>query len=196
MTYDQEFFRLYRDYLREPVVRENHARAFECFRALAGGRELTVLDFGCGLGEYRRFGSYSRYVGVDREDTGGVSGLIQADYTTLDFLPRLPCTPNAFVSLFSVECCMPPEARYALYEKIFAALPGLDVGMAGGFFYERRRELPKVSEAGGLVSYQSIEDPLAHLSPTFLELRLAMRTPSALFGDDVVEVWKFFKRRA
>ncbi len=195
MAYDEKFYEMYRKYLAEKTVRLNHNRVFEHFGAFTRPDMLYVMDMGCGLGEYSFFGRYKDYAGVDLNKAGEVLNFIQADYHDLGFVARLPFMPNAFVSLFSIECCHPADVKYALYEKIFAGVPSVEYGLVGGFFYESKRGLETVGEAGGLISYQTIEDPSKYISANFDEFRLHIRTPSKLFGDDVVEVWKILSRR-
>lgn len=131
--------------------------------------------------------------------------LIQTDYHDLETLsrilrsgsvmPSLPFTPNAFVSLFSVECFHSTPEKYEFYEKIFKTFSTIEFGLVGGFFYEGRRGEEKVGETGNIVSYQTIEKPWKYTSNWFTEFRMHIRTPSKMFGPDVVEVWKFFIRK-
>ena len=195
MPYDENFYRMYRQYLQEPIVRRNHDHVFALFASLLLPEKPRVMDLGCGIGEYATFDSHhTAYAGVDLNNTGNVANFVQADYRALDFKEELSFAPNAFISLFSIECCHPAIAKYAFYEKLFKAFPWIQCGLAGGFFYESRRDKETVSETGDIVSFQSTEDPAQHISGIFTELRLHLRTPSAMFGQDVVEVWKFFVR--
>ena len=194
MAYDAEFYRMYQAYLREEIVRTNHDRVFECFYKFTQPTQLFVADLGCGLGEYSLYGPYTKYVGVDINDTGQVRNFVQTDYHSLDFVNLLPFTPTAFVSLFSIECCHSVEDKYALYEKIFTGISSMRYGLVGGFFYESKRNLETVGETGGIVSYQTIEDPSRHISKTFSEYRMHVRTPSKMFGEDVIEIWKILNR--
>ena len=194
MSYDKEFYQMYQAYLREKVVRANHNKIFECFRRLIQPMELLVVDLGCGLGEYSLHGSYTKYVGIDVNDTGQVKSYVQTDYHNPNFATLLPFVPTAFVSLFSIECCHSVDDKYALYEQIFTNIPSIRYGLVVGFFYESKRDLETVGEAGGIVSYQTNEDPSLYISNTFSEFRIHMRTPSKMFGDDVIEVWKFLSR--
>ncbi len=194
MPYDENFYRMYREYLEEPTVRKNHDCIFELFTSFLLPESPRVVDFGCGVGEYLTYDSrHSRYVGIDRNKTIDSTDFIQADYLSVDL--SLPFPPNAFLSLFSVECCHPLAVRYDFYERVFAAFPAIRCGLVGGFFYESRRDQETVTESGELVSYQTIEDPSRHISPNFTELRAHLYTPSEMFGRDVVEVWKFFVRK-
>ena len=194
MPYDENFYKLYKNYLKEPVVRKNHDFVFGCFKKLAGRSNLSIIDLGCGLGEYQTRGQYTDYVGIDLNNTGKIRNFVSADYHKLNFAKKLPFKPNAFVSLFSIECCNPAKEKYTLYNKIFKAMPSIKYGLVGGFFYESKRNQEAVEEAGENISYQTIEDPSCYISRVFNELRLHIYTPSTMFGQDVVEVWKIFMR--
>ncbi|MEK7118097.1 MAG: class I SAM-dependent methyltransferase [Patescibacteria group bacterium] len=194
MAYDENFYALYLAYLGEKTVRASHSYAFECFRRFIHPDNPHVIDLGCGLGEYSTHGHYADYAGIDLNSAGQVKNFTQADYHDLGFVAKLPFVPNAFVSLFSIECCHSAESKYALYEKIFTDIPSVKYALVGGFFYESKRGLETVGEAGGIVSYQTIENPTQYISRTFSELRIHLRTPSKMFGEDVVEVWKILSR--
>jgi hypothetical protein len=200
MGYDPDFYKTYRAYLEEKIVRENHDNVFRHFSGFTWPKALDVIDLGCGLREYAAYGDLRSYVGVDLNDAGWLkyrSGaqFRNADYRDVPSLKRMPGAPNAFISLFSTECCMSANDKYAFYESIFVTIPSVRYGLVGGFFYESRRDHETVGETGGIVSYQSIEDPSRYISPIFSEFRAHMYTPSEMFGDDVVEVWKIFCRR-
>lgn len=194
---DKTFWEKYWDYLHEPVVRRNHDQAFKMFAEKANlPEQLRVVDLGCGLMEYGWFDRHHfGYAGVDvKKSATAPYTFIEADYATMDY-SQLPFEPNAFVSLFSIECCNPPDKKYMIYRRLFEQIPNLKFGLAGGFFYESKRDQPTVTEVGGLVSHQTIEDPKFYGSILFSEHRFVMRTPSKMFGNDVVEVWKFFARK-
>ena len=197
MAYDKEFYDRYREYLREESVRRCHDFAFRQFKKLTD-EFLFVVDLGCGLGEYYRYGQPSSYVGFDMNDLGGKFTLVQADYRDLHMLRaglHLRMIPNTFVSLFSVECFYSAVEKYAFYQSIFETFPSIKFGLVSGFFYESKRNQEKVEEAGEIVSYQTIEDSSRFISDIFTELRISIATPSKMFGPDVVEVWKIFIRR-
>lgn len=156
---------------------------------------MNIVDLGCGLGEYFTYARHSQYVGIDFNNPGQIKNFICADYNEVNLTAILPFSPTAFVSLFSIEACYPTESRYALYEKIFAENSSIKYGLSSGFFYEGRRNHETVSEAGEIVSYQTIEDPSKHISENFSESRSYKRTPSEMFGKDVIEVWKILARR-
>ena len=193
-VYNERFYALYREYLQEPTVRTNHDHVFRMFEQFAP-IDHHVVDLGCGLGEYSRYGNFMQYAGIDLNNTGQVPNFVQADYHDPLFLSRIPFNPTAFTSLFSIECCHSASQKYALYEKLFTEIPSLQAALVGGFFYEKRRNLETVQETGGILSYQTIEDPSRHISNTFAELRMHVKTPSKMFGEDVKEVWKILNRR-
>lgn len=196
MPYDEQFWRLYQEYLKEPTVRKNHDHMFRMFASLLFSNSPRIIDLGCGLGEYARYDEYhAAYAGIDLNNTGAVPNFICQDYLKLEFSPLLPFVPDAFVSLFSAECCQPANTRYAFYEKLFVALPTLECGLVSGFFYDSRRGQETVSETGGITSHQTVEDPSLHISAIFTELRTHLHTPSQMFGQDVIEVWKLLVRK-
>ena len=196
MPYDENFYRMYRQYLQERIVRGNHDHIFSLFASLLSPYSPRVMDLGCGIGEYATYDlHHTAYIGIDINNAGSVAPFIQADYLKLDFGSLLPFLPNSFISLFSIECCHAAEKKYDFYNNIFSAFPTVKYGLAGGFFYESRRNQETVSEAGEIVSYQTIEDPSLYISDLFTELRMHLRTPSNMFGKDVIEVWKLFIRK-
>ncbi len=203
MGYDEEFFEKYRNYLQEETVRRVHDGMFRTFFSFSQGRlpnlqniidakpPIEVIDLGCGLcQEFKLYGWYNFYFGVDKMPVGG-DYFEQADYLTYP----ITRSDNTFVSLFSTECCLSAEDKYAFYNKLFSENPNIRYGLVSGFYYKDRVEDKKVEEAGGLVSYQTIENPQNHRSKWFDEFRVYADVPSALFGPNVVEVWKFFNRR-
>lgn len=195
MAYDADFFANYAKYLRETVVRDSHDRVFYIFRDLTDGPG-NVIDLGCGMGEYGRYGQYERYAGVDRVNHGFVDLFVEADYTDVDALAeRLPFEPDCFVSLFSIEACVPPAQRHALYEALFRRFETVDSILTAGFEYASKAGELKVGEAGGLESFQSVEGLYDVISDVFDEIRILTRTPSTFFGPDVVEIWKVLTRR-
>ena len=196
MPYDENFYRMYREYLQERIVRSNHDHMFSLLASLLLPDSPHVMDLGCGIGEYTTYDRrHLAYVGIDLNNTGSVTPFVQADYLKLDFRNFLPFIPNAFISLFSIECFHTAKSKYILYNRLFSVFPAIKCGLVGGFFYESRRNQETVSEAGEIVSYQTIEDQSLHISPLFTELRIHIRTPSQMFGNDVIEVWKLLVRK-
>jgi len=195
VAYDTSFYRLYNDYLRENTVRSNHDLIFRNFGQFTYPTRLDVVDLGCGLGEYRLFGQHAGYTGIDLNIEKQVPIFLKYDYHDLSFVGLLPFAPTAFVSLFSIECCHDAKTKYELYNRLFTEIPTLQYGLVGGFFYESKRNLETVGETGGIISYQTIEDSATFISSIFTEFRAHIRTPSKMFGEDVVEVWKILARR-
>lgn len=196
MAYNKDFYAMYMRYLKESVVRENHDAMFRLFASLICSENPRVIDLGCGLGEYVSYDEvHAKYFGVDLNATGIDGNFLQADYTKLDFGDMLPFTPNAFISLFSIELFNSAEARYTLYKRVFSQFPSVNFGLVAGFFYESKRDLEVVEETGGITSHQTIEDPSLFISDVFTELRICLKVPSVMFGDDVIEVWKILVRK-
>ncbi len=193
---EKDFYERYRLYLNEEAVRRSHDFAFAIFARILLPLKPNVMDLGCGTSEYYKYRRYPMcYAGIDKVNSGFASNLIVADYMALDFGELLPFAPDAFVSLFSIEACYPADVKYAFYEELFAKFRSLNYGLVSGFFYESKKGLETVTETGGLTSFQTIEEPQSHISGVFRELRLHLKTPSEMFGADVVEVWKFFVRQ-
>lgn len=192
MGYDAEFFADYKKYLREPRVRRSHDRAFNWFNDNCP--HASVVDFGCGLGEFYRFARPHWYIGFDQMVRDVDFPSAELDYLRDDWQKYLFFTPNVFVSLFSVEAFLPVSERYAFYAKTFRENPTITCGLVSGFFYRDRRDQETVGESGGIVSYQTREAPGDHPCEGFEEQWLVLGTPSTMFGESVVEVWKLFFR--
>jgi SAM-dependent methyltransferase len=193
MSYDAEFYKAYQAYLEETTVRRNHERAFDLLSWVVPHRYQSVLDLGCGTGEYERRMKPLRYFGVDADKDAPAADAV-CDYTVT--LPILPFEPTVFVSLFSTEACLPSYDAYDLYDKLFEVYPTIDGALVSGFYYEDKVEHEKVTEANGkLVSYQTTAPLHDGRSELFHEVHLTMRTPSKLFGDKVIEVWKLLERK-
>jgi len=203
MAYDEAFFTAYRAYLQETLVRKNHRRAFDHLIGLMTDGPIDyaprVVDLGCGTGEFYERGYHRDYVGIDLNPRIAWQGakVIKASSVDVDaWSKQLPFEPNTFVSVFSIEPMRGAYYRYELYDRLFRELPSLQFGMSAGFYYDNERMGDrKVSEAGGIVSWQTNQllgkDGDRSL---YNEEWLTMRTPSQMFGPDVVEVWKFFSR--
>lgn len=194
MAYDETFYTMYGNYLREKTVRENHNKMFRLFYNQTRPTPLLVADLGCGLGEYSQYGSYDKYIGVDLNNPGNIKDFVQADYHASNFAELLPFAPTAVVSLFSIECFHPATEKYIFYEKLFKDFPSLCYAFVAGFFYESKRDQETVGETGGIISYQTIENPEKYKSETFSEQRTRIETPSQMFGSDVIEVFKILSR--
>lgn len=191
MSYNDDFYKLYSAYLDEPVVRSTHNRMFNTFRTWFGGGAMRVVDLGCGTGEFKtNCPAVDYYFGIDKVDSPAADYV--GDYMRDRVLP--PYAPNCFVSLFSVEACVPATQRYELYDRMFQQHP-IDKALVAGFYYEHAADQETVNEAGDLTSFQTIEPIEAFSSEFFHETRVTMRTPSDFFGKDVVEVWKILERK-
>lgn len=194
--YNEAFFKLYSEYLRELTVRRNHDRAFGLW-SMSMPSDPDVVDLGCGMGEFYHYGDSNQYVGIDlapRLPQG--ASAIAADYTKKEWAEKLPFKPTAFVSLFSIEPVFSPATRYNYYTWLFKEFPTLQYGLTAGFYYADKYHLPSVGETGGIESFQT--NTLLgsdYGSYPFNEEWLTMRTPSKMFGNEVVEVWKFLTRK-
>src|SRR3989344_2877093 len=110
MSYDENFYAKYDQYLKEPAVRHNHDYMFSIFASILLPDSPRVIDLGCGVGEYATYDQlHTAYVGIDLNKNSLVIPFIHTNYLKLNFREILPFLPNAFASLFSVECCNPVE---------------------------------------------------------------------------------------
>jgi hypothetical protein len=198
--YSAEFYAAYARYLKEPEVRKAHNFIFSLAWSLRVFRE--VIDLGCGQSqELLNYGQAPRYVGIDRNVTENYSfcHLIRpGDYRQIESWRDIAekCRLKAFVSLFSSEITAPYRTNYKFYSRIFAET-NLKAGLVSGFYYGKRKGQNPVREAGGVVSYQTLEsiEAAERVSVGFTEKRIIMPVPSKMFGPDVVEVWKIFERK-
>jgi SAM-dependent methyltransferase len=191
LSYNDDFYASYAKYLDEPVVRYNHNHVFNIFRTWFGGGAMRVLDLGCGTGEFKtNCPAVDAYHGVDLMDSPAADEV--QDYRVS--MPAPPFEPNCLVSLFSIEACTPAPKRYAIYNAMFDRFD-IDKALVSGFYYEHAADKPTVTEAGDLVSYQTIEPLEAFKTDRFSETRIIMATPSKFFGKDVIEVWKILERK-
>lgn len=199
MSYNQEFFTEYKNYLQEPLVRNVHNWMFRIFEDTFPQWKcpFNIIDFGCGqCCEYHNYGQVSGYVGLDLDPIRRPT-MYQCDYTKVssDEIKRFATFPlHGFVSLFSTECCMAAPEKYAFYDKVFDEYE-MQTGLVSGFYYKNRIKEEKVSETGGIVSYQTIEAQKDYIPKRFIEMRTCVNVPSKMFGPDVVEVWKLLIRK-
>lgn len=195
--YSNEFYNLYINYLKEPTVRSAHDWIFNIL--LSDRAFQNVIDLGCGQHcEFLTYFQPCSYVGIDLniDESDDEISLIRADYRKLSVQKLQQFQETAFVSLFSSEITAPPDINYShLYNKLFRYCPNIQSGLVSGFYYLNKLNENPVGEAGGIISYQTLE-PLHAINATlFSERRIIMPVPSKLFGSDVYEVWKFFKKR-
>jgi len=198
MPYDDDFYDQYREYLEEPVVRKQHGSMFNLFGSICCSHNYgNVIDLGSGLNEYLQYSCVvDNYLAIDYNNPNNIKNFIEGDYTigVLKYLKDWPFQPNIFVSLFSIEACLPPDAKYHLYRRIFEEVPSIRYGLVSGFYYESKRDNLLVNENGKITSFQTIENQMDWQDDTFTEMRTILRVPSKMFGDDVYEVWKILKR--
>jgi hypothetical protein len=192
VPYDDAFYRRYQAYLEEPRVREAHGFALETF-ALAASPG-AVIDVGCGRSqEYRRYGSYVIYRGIDLNHA---DPKLRVDYRDVDALMPVvkEHAPDAFVSLFSTEITAPPGENTRLYRNLFD-VDTIRYGLVAGFYYAScRGDVNPVEETGGIVSWQTLHPIEEQWAEEYGETRITLPVPSEMFGDDVVEVWRIFHR--
>jgi hypothetical protein len=199
MPYDEAFYALYADYLREYAVRSAHDWVLGLVRDTVPFR--NVVDFGCGKHrEYLEYAHPTYYFGVDvnaesdYRDDSDFTDVERADYRTMD-LTSLSTWSTAFVSLFSTEITAPWWENYEFYNRVFKECPQIHAGLVSGFYYEDRKHEQPIREAGNLTSWQTLE---AIHEPNrlnrYTEKRIILPVPSSLFGPDVFEVWKLFER--
>jgi len=196
---EKEFWDLYFEYAKKS--RPTHKRAISSL--LQGNHPASVVDLGCGqtcsafhlltpreyhaidLETPERVPSHpegkSLYLCADyREDLQSVSEYLKTHQ--IEF----------FCSLFSVECTSSISDNALYYQNLFEMVPCLKRGVVSGFYYSGRKDQEMVAEVGGLTSYQTIGDLVD--SELFSETRVLLRNPSEMFGQDVVEVWRYFER--
>lgn len=199
MAYDPEFYEKYSKYLIEKKVRNSHDKILKMVKPL--GDFDNVVDFGCGqFNEFLIYGKPQKYLGIDKEVENfqdGAASFIKADYRNSKNLQELinPLKPTSFVSLFSSEIIDHYKENYEFYERAFSEIPSLNKGLVSGFFYESKKRENPIGEAGGIMSYQTLEDIDNVHSKLFNEMRFILPVPSKMFGKDVFEVWKLFERK-
>lgn len=208
MAYDNDFYRAYETYLGELRVRKCHDIMFSMFQNEVG-KYNNVVDIGCGVfNEFNTFYRPKHYTGIDlnadikdrTKDRNNNALFIQGNYRDRAFLDaalhtdKLVGDAEAFVSLFSSEITAPAYENYELYNHLFETCPNIRAGLVSGFYYSDKIDINPVTEAGGLISYQTLDPLESFRSQRFSETRILMPVPSNMFGDNVVEVWKIFNR--
>jgi len=195
MGYNSEFYAAYTDYLEEPAVREAHDWIFRITASTVPALS-NVVDFGCGqFNEYYHHARPKKYLGIDvnvEPLQQSKQRLVQADYRTADLKSILGRRrPTGFVSLFSCENTAPVEENYRFYKRLFDDF-GFQAGLVSGFFYSGCRDTNPIGEAGGIQSYQMVENIEDVRCQKFVERRIILPVPSQLFGPNVYEGWKIF----
>lgn len=204
--YDGDFYEDYKRYLCESGVRQAHWFPLSIAKQESAFR--NVVDLGCGLREFQSYAEPLQYIGIDNAiiPADGRPNYIAADYrhdATIEEIKdycakdegRL--TPSAFVSLFSSEITACAEVNYALYRRLFDRVSSIRRALVSGFYYDYRVGETIVEEVPGFFSYQTIEPLEASLERAhgrFTEKRVVIPCPSKMFGEGVIEVWKFFEK--
>lgn len=191
MAYNDLFYKLYKDYLVEPTVRQAHDWIFRI--AKLDNRFDRVVDLGCGeFNEYHQYAKPSQYVGIDINVEA--SRLVwKYNYRDIRWIDKISCDITGFVSLFSSEITATSNENYAFYRNIFKH-SSLQVALVSGFYYAKKKNENPICEAGDVLSFQTVDFPEEVSQIEFSEKRIILPVPSKLFGDDVYEVWKFFER--
>lgn len=194
---DKSFWEQYAEYVEESLPR--HRRAVNMLLETVSGMswDRNLLDLGCGqCREADTLLDPLKYLGLDvnppeRDDC------VQKNYRADIFEAKdlILFEPDCFSSIFSSEVTGTYPQNERLYEKVFRAFPSIKWGIVSGFYYGNRPTAPKVLEAGGIVSYQSIAPLEECESEVFDETRLLVKGPSKMFGPDVIEVWKLLERK-
>lgn len=209
MAYNDDFYKAYEAYLKEPVVRDAHDWVFSLFRWNYEGEQRRgvtykyddIVDLGCGqFNEFKRYYDPIYYVGIDENAVSNQRNndcLIHGNYRDRKVLASaIDQEHSAFVSLFSSEITAHYTENYRLYNWIFNTFPNIRAGLVSGFYYTHKKHKNPIKETGGIVSYQTLEDIEDRRIKRrgFTEKRIVLPVPSKMFGNKVVEVWKIFER--
>ena len=199
MGYNSDFYTAYAAYLEEPSVREAHDWIF-AITAKTVPALSHVLDLGCGqFNEYFHHAHPRKYLGIDvNVEPANRPGhrLVQDDYRSANLKNIVGRSrPTGFVSLFSCENTAPVEENYSFYKTLFNQF-GFKAGLVSGFFYEGHRDTNPIGEAGGIQSFQMLENIKDVRCEEFTERRIVLSVPSKLFGANVYEGWKILIARS
>jgi hypothetical protein len=197
MGYDGDFYEAYERYLQEERVRDKHDVVLDMWHTATWPNSSYVVDLGCGKSnEYFRFGpDVKAYQGFDVEESQHGMVLDYRSPELVEAVRSLDWKPDAFVSLFSIECTATPIENAELYERLFRETPTLKHGLVAGFYYAGRRDENPIKETGDIVSWQTVDRIEDAVSDVYDEIRVVTRVPSAMFGENVVEVWRILTRR-
>lgn len=210
MSYqDKEFWAKYVAY-QEETFKQHKAYYDACVSVGSVPQFADYLDLGCGpTGHAQRLIKHqNQYVGIDRVIPNSKPSSDRYAYVRGDYLDARDLNsavslfendevnnPRVGVSFFSTEVAINPIKSIQLYRYLFEN--HVDYMIVSGFYYGERYQADKVTEAGGLESWQSVrmprklEDPVEYRE-TF---RITAHTPSELFGDDVYEVWRVLESK-
>lgn len=203
MVYIDNFYPRYEEYLKELTVRKVHDYIFCKFNDFVNYHipaffDKSYLDFGCGTSEFKKYNLNKniKYVGIDLNK---ISDNIVGDYTKMssnEIVEKIGFSPTVFISLFSSELIMPVKEKYEFYSNVFNNFTSIQCGLVSGFYYSNRKNDERVKENENLLSYQTIEHPRDWIQNNFFETTMYFKVPSEMWGQDVVEVWKFFARKS
>lgn len=225
MSYNKDFYKQYKKYLKEKRVRHVHDKVFGLFYKFMEDREENpnILDLGCGqCQEFCCNDSNSDkrgfYIGFDvnieenkdedEEDLETFFGsyCFRLNYRDENFVKSAKeiyhkiCQPSdwesdCFVSLFSTEITASAEENQTLYERLFKEIPTLRYGLVSGFYYSSKKDKVVIEETGGITSWQTLDSIEDRNSDKFSEMRIYVPCPSKMFGEDVIEVWRILERK-
>lgn len=195
MTYTDDFYETYEQYIQLPTVRQAHDWALSI--ATQNPAFESVFDLGCGKSmEYFRYTPVSgEYVGIDlNADKAHRNDVIVADYREydLDMLAKERFQPKAIVSLFSIEVSASAVTNYSFYERLFNEL-NIETILTSGVYHPEKKDSPTV-QVGPITSYQTLDQPETFQSEIFEEKRIVIPVDSELFGREF-EVWKILERK-
>ena len=204
----EEFYKLYIDYLREPVVCDAHIKIIEAMASFDPDMKFgDIVDLGCGKSNefyYRSHREMSSYIGIDlNAECDGVyraqKQTFIANYRDLDTVQNIIYKTgfydtDVFVSLFSTEITADYKTNLEFYNNIFNKFNNSSI-LVSGFYYSSKKYKNPIKENGGLLSFQTLEPIEAQESGWFTQIRIEIPVPSQLFGKDVVEVWKLLQRK-
>lgn len=154
---------------------------------------VDVVNLGSGTDPEPLLSDDNVVLRVDPQIQNPTVGELSASYEDPDFVEKVVRSLEhkrfMAVSFFSTEVVIHPDRSRALYDELFRS--GACAAIVSGFYYMSRNGQTKVSEAGGLESFQSllpVEDTAGEAHQELF--RVTLPVPSALFGSDVVEVWR------
>lgn len=206
--YTKDFYEPYLKQLAEPLVRSTHDRMFELFHNFYdnnyGG---YVIDLGCGTGEFHSHDLYHYdYAGFDTAQSDFIEPSVFHNKNFVKDLDEILefkfdkglTSADTFVSLFATEIHLPVQEKYNLYRKIFRDVPHIQAGLVAGFYYEDKMNeeciIENVKDVSQFTVYQTIENQREWMCDEFEEYRIYTKVPSKMFGQNLTEVWKFFRR--
>lgn len=203
MPYDEEFFNKYHEYLKE--VKDQHIDLLKTILSQIPRLPENIVDLGAGIdGEFKElYKNFSNthedeeafdYYRVDNNAQTLGNDIIKINYRNIDSVASLirvlKC--DCFVSLFSSEITSTYQDNYELYSNIFQNTD-VEYGIVAGFYYGKHLDYNTV-QVGDITFYQTLEKMCDVKNDIFDEIRIEKYVPSKMFGDNVFEVWKLFRK--